>query len=82
MVSTLASCPSIHGIEKIIILAEVIQWCCLEESGQWLENVDRTHLVLASNNLVRQKRLISSIGTHNTLTELEFNTLWLFATYG
>ena len=27
----------------------------LEESGQWLENVDQTHLVLASGKLVTQK---------------------------
>ena len=32
--------------EKIVDVAE--------ESGQWLENVDRTHLVLASGNLVLQ----------------------------
>ena len=36
------------------------QWCigqrrCLEESGQWIENVDRSHLVLASGRLVLQK---------------------------
>ena len=28
---------------------------CLEESGQWLENVDRTQLVLASGKLAQQK---------------------------
>ena len=34
--------------EKIVNVAEVHQQHGLEESGQWLENVDRTHLVLAS----------------------------------
>ena len=37
---------------KIINVSEVNQWRCLEESGQWLENVDRTHLVLASGKPV------------------------------
>ena len=32
---------------KIIDVAEVNQQRWLEEIGQWLENVDRTHLVLA-----------------------------------
>ena len=35
--------------------ALVNQRCCLEKSGQWLENVDQTHLVLASGKLVVQK---------------------------
>ena len=30
---------------------------CLEESGQLLENVNRTHLVLASGKLAQQKTL-------------------------
>ena len=34
--------------EKIVDVAEVNQRRWLEESGQWLENVDQTHLVLAS----------------------------------
>ena len=29
----------------------------VKESGQWLENVDRTHLVLASVNPVLQKSM-------------------------
>ena len=33
----------------------------LEESGQWLENVDRTRLVLASGNPVLQKSLIATV---------------------
>ena len=33
----------------------VNQQYCLEESGQWLENLDSTHLVLDSGKLVLQK---------------------------
>ena len=39
----------------MVDVAEVIQQCWLEESEQWLENVDRTHLVLASRQPVLQK---------------------------
>ena len=38
-------------------VAEIYQWRWLEESGQKLENVDPTHLVLASGKLVLQKSL-------------------------
>ena len=37
--------------EKIVNVTEVNQRRCLEQGGQWLENVDQTHLVQASNNL-------------------------------
>ena len=50
--------PEFFSEEKIADVAEVNQWHCLEESGQWLENVDRTHLVLASGKLILQKSLI------------------------
>ena len=40
-----------------MVLDRVNQWRCLEESGQSLENVDRSHLVLASGNLVLQKKV-------------------------
>ena len=43
---------------KIINVAEVNQRRCLEESGQWLENVDPTHLVLASGKPVLQKKTL------------------------
>ena len=43
--------------EKIINVAEVNQQHWLEESGQWLDNVDQTHLVLASGRPVLRKRL-------------------------
>ena len=33
----------------------MVRWCCLKESGQWLENVHGAHLVLASGKLVLQK---------------------------
>ena len=41
---------------KIIDAAEVNQLHWLEESGQWLEHVDRTHLVLASGKSVLRKK--------------------------
>ena len=40
---------------KIIDVAEVNQRPWLEESGQWLENVERTHLVLSSGKPLLQK---------------------------
>ena len=55
-------------IYKLIIeVGEVNQWHWLEESGQWFENVDPTHLVLASGKPVLQKNdtfghLLESIG--------------------
>ena len=62
MVSILASRPSLipsiqdfFSVRKIVDVAEVNQRCCLDESGQWLEDVDQTHLVLASGKLVLQK---------------------------
>ena len=47
--------PRILEEEKIVDVAEVNQWRCLEESREWIENVDQTHLVLASDKLVLQK---------------------------
>ena len=41
------SVPRKNSEEKIVNVAEVNQWRCLEESRKWLENVNRTHLVLA-----------------------------------
>ena len=65
MDSTLASHPAAPGsnlgipifLGKVILmlLDQFNQRCCLEESGQRLENVDRTHLVLARGKLVIQK---------------------------
>ena len=48
---TQGSIPSI----PIVDVTEVNQRCCLAESGHWLENLDWTHLVLASGKLVLQK---------------------------
>ena len=42
--------------KKIVDAAEVNQRCCVQESGKWLEDVDWTHLVLASGKLVLQNR--------------------------
>ena len=57
--SVLASHPTAPGlipsIPKIINVAKVNQWRYLEESGQWLEHVDQTHLVLDSGKPVQQK---------------------------
>ena len=47
--------PIILAEEKIVDVAEVNQWRCLEESREWIENVDQTHLVLASDKLVLHK---------------------------
>ena len=43
----------------MINVAEVNQRRWLEESGQWLENVDQTHLVLDSGKPVLQKKLVT-----------------------
>ena len=42
-------------IPVFLDVAEVNQHRWLEDSGQWLENVDPTHLVLAGGNQVLQK---------------------------
>ena len=56
--SLIPSIPKKNSEEKIVDIAEVNQWPCLEESGQWLENVDQTHLVVASGKLVLKKEEI------------------------
>ena len=50
-----------------MLLAEVNPRRCLEESEQWLENVDRTHLVLACGNLALQKKYINT--QHSVFTQ-------------
>ena len=56
---------------KIINVAEVNQRPGLEESGKWLENVDQTHLVLASGKPVQQIKetvgLLTLYGSSGTL---------------
>ena len=48
--STETSLGLLYGV------AEINQRRWLEESGHWLENVDQTHLVLASGKTVLQKK--------------------------
>ena len=48
----------IFSEENLVDVAEVNQWRWLEESRQWLENVDQTHLAPAGANLVIQKGLL------------------------
>ena len=49
--SSIASVPKKNSEENIVDVDVVYQRRCLEESGQWLENVDRTHLDMASCKL-------------------------------
>ena len=42
-------------VVKIVDVAEVNQQHWLEESGEWLENVDRTHLDQANGKPLKQK---------------------------
>ena len=42
------SVPKNFSEEKIVDGADVDKRHCLKESGQWLENVDQTHVILAS----------------------------------
>ena len=48
---SISSFPKKNSEEKIVGPAEVNQWRRLEGSGLWLDNVDQTHLVLASGKL-------------------------------
>ena len=54
---SIPSAPNFFLQEKNAKVAEINNRRCLDESGQWLENVDRTNLVLASGKLVLQKVL-------------------------
>ena len=47
--------PKKNSEEKFIDVDEVNQHRWLKESGLWLENVDRNHLVLASGKPLLQK---------------------------
>ena len=49
-------------MEKIVDVAKVNQRRCLVESGQWLENADRSRLVLGSGKQVLQKVTKASFG--------------------
>ena len=62
--------PEFFSQEKRVDVTEVNQRRCLEESGQSLENVDGTHLVLASGKLLKlvlQKKLPQSISFQKDL---------------
>ena len=68
---------------KIVSVAEFNQWRCLEESGQWLENVNRTHLVLACGKIVLQKNALYPSGlscksSRWTATQLDVQSLGKF----
>ena len=66
MISRHASDPAAPGLipcilkkfsgEKLWNFNEVYQRRCLEESGQWLENVDQTQLDLTSGKPLIQKK--------------------------
>ena len=68
------SVPKKNFRVKIMNVAEVNQWRCSEESGQWLNNVDRTHIVVASGKPVVQKCFMYYIfecaGTINNLSHV------------
>ena len=48
--------------EKIPNAALVNQQRCFEESGQWLETVDQTHLVMATGELVLKNKIVGPNG--------------------
>ena len=54
---SLPSIAKFFSEENKVDVAEVNQWFCLEERGQWIENGNRTHLVLASGKLVQKKQV-------------------------
>ena len=58
--------------EKIVDVAKVNQRCCSEKSKQQLENVDQTHLVLASGKLVPHK--ISATGKQGEKSRRDSNS--------
>ena len=64
---SIPSMPKKISEEKIVNIAKVYQWRCLEESGQWLENIDRIHLVLASDKLVLQKCMSANALLNNII---------------
>ena len=69
---------SIRSIPKQFFRGKTCQWRYLEESGQWLESVDRTHLEMASGKLVLQKKLTNHKATNYIeLLSLSLNLLIL-----
>ena len=49
---------------KLIGVTQINYGRWFEESGQWLENVDQTHIVLASGKPQQEKRKRSSLATN------------------
>ena len=60
----IASVPNNFSEEKIADVSEDNKWRCLKEGGQWLENVDPIHLVLASGKLVLKIKLLMNSLQH------------------
>ena len=56
--SLIPSIPPKKFRGKTINVADIIQWCWLEDSRQWLENVDWTNVVRASGKPSGQKHAI------------------------
>ena len=56
--------------EKIVNVAKVNQMHYFDGNGQWLENVDKTHQVLASGKLVLQIRTSIGPGFNQSLSLL------------
>ena len=68
----IASVPNNFSEEKIADVSEDNKWRCLEERRQCLENVDPTHLVLASGKIVLQiKLLMNSLQHQQTDRDVE-----------
>ena len=49
-------------------VAEIYQWCWLEEKGQWLENGDRTYVALACQCYISATKKVSSLSEAETST--------------
>ena len=69
---SISSVPLFSLEEEFWVLLKLINVGCLEESGQWLENVDPTHLVLASGKLVLQKSIGKSLAGPNSISNLSY----------
>ena len=61
--------PKKFSVEFFFDDAEANQWRCLEESGHRLENVDRTHQVMASDKPVLQIFSIRNVELYQGRTQ-------------
>ena len=59
--------------EQIIDVAEFNQWRWLEETGQWLENVDQIHPVLANGKPILQKLKFVSVWENDAQKQTNAN---------